>query len=447
MNRLWAAVLGAALWASTAAGQVSAADYPSIQAALDANPGKMVLVPDGDHAIDTAIRIEADGSGLYGFGRIVQHNANEGILEIEGARDVRIRDLTFTRTFAPAPEGVAFEEALEGSARPGIQATDCDGLEIEGVRVVDNKSMSASIRLERCRHSRVRRCEVRNYKRLAIDDRTENEPYGYAFRVIDGSGIAVDMGTDIVIEDNRVVEEAVLPTAELKEAHGLGRLVEGRRPTKKGPLAPQGDYANNWHQGSAIVVTAPEVSDFIRVAGNYIENAAQGIDLHADHVICSGNLINGAFIGVKSMHGSRNVLISHNNLSRIDLWGICLQPGTASHGPEPATDDGPARPANLTAGTIIGHNIFSDYGRGLEAFNWADASPHVISLQAGPLPENPPMTDVLVIGNIVYDTERETGETPRYAYAVFLDERLDAARFRFDGNLFRPGAKGLSSRD
>jgi hypothetical protein len=46
-------------------------------------------------------------------------------------------------------------------------------------------------------------------------------------------------------------------------------------------------YTDAWQQGSGIVVNAPMVSDLTRILGNHIENAAQGIDLHCDHVIVS----------------------------------------------------------------------------------------------------------------------------------------------------------------
>jgi hypothetical protein len=435
-------VLGAA-----AEGVVSVADYPSIQAAVDANPGKMILVPDGEHRIDKAIRIASDNTGLYGYGQIVQTNAAEAIVEVHAAKGVRVRDLTLTRVFTPR-EGGRWEDSVEGADRPGVDASECDGLELEGLRVVNNKSQTASIAFERCLHSRVRNCVVLNYRRLTIDDRTQNEPYGYAFRVIDGMGIKATLCRDLALEGNRVVEEALLPSPELKAQNDLGRLVEGKAPTKKGPLAPQGDYANNWNQGSAIMVSSPEESDFIRVTNNYIENAAQGIDLHADHIVCSNNLINGAFIGVKSMHGARNVIISNNNFSRIDLWGICLQPGTASHGPKSAEGDKPAVASNPTAGMLLANNVFSDLGRGLEHFNWKDGNTQAISLQWGPFPENPALSDVVITGNIVYDTEHETPDSPPlYKYAVFMDEKLDPTRFRFLGNIFSPGSAGVCNRN
>ena len=39
------------------AAELSVADYPSIQAALDANPGRMISVPAGDYPITEKIRL------------------------------------------------------------------------------------------------------------------------------------------------------------------------------------------------------------------------------------------------------------------------------------------------------------------------------------------------------------------------------------------------------
>lgn len=78
----------------------SVADYPSIQAALDANPDTVVSVPPGEHRITEKIRLRGSGSGLAGSGRIVQTNPEQPIIEIEDAGSVVVRDLTLTR-----PEG------------------------------------------------------------------------------------------------------------------------------------------------------------------------------------------------------------------------------------------------------------------------------------------------------------------------------------------------------
>jgi hypothetical protein len=55
--------------------QPSVATYPSIQAALDANPGRVVSMPAGDYRLSEAIAIRHLGSSLYGPGRLIQSNA------------------------------------------------------------------------------------------------------------------------------------------------------------------------------------------------------------------------------------------------------------------------------------------------------------------------------------------------------------------------------------
>ncbi len=441
-----------------AGGVVSAGSYGSIQQAIDANPGRMILLPQGDHVISKKLRMATDGGGLYGYGRIVQTNPAEAILEIEHASGVRVRDLTLTRV-----------EGHKEATAPGLFCWDSHDVVLDGVTVVDNRSRDAAIELRETTGCTVRSCRVVNYKRIAVDDRTDSEHYGYAFFCIDGTGILVTRGTGTMILDNRIVERNLLPTRELKQKHRLGMLTKGKRPSRQGTLAAgafKRKYVNNWHQGSAIVVTAPEATHHTIIRGNYIENAAQGIDLHADHVICSNNVVNHGMMGIKATHGCRNLIIADNLLTHVDLWGILLNPGTASHGAEPASDGKPARPANVDAGTMIVNNIISDYGYGHEYWNWGGASDdqgssYAIALYEGQLPRNPPLTDVLVQGNIVYNTGRDKmlvdGKPrvlpPRYRYAVYVggwDSRTETGPtyprgLHFSNNLFHPGTRGVSN--
>jgi hypothetical protein len=424
------------------AGAVSSIDYDSIQNALDTNPGTMIEVPAGTHLIEHAIRITAPHSGLYGYGTIVQTNPDVNIVEIVETAGVRLRHVTLTRA-----------EGSQETIKHAIAAYRSREISIEGVRVVDNWSQAGTIMFERCRQSRIADCLVMNYKRLAVDDRTASALYGYAFKVIDGTGILVTHSQGIQILNNRVVENRLFPDEETKTRHGLGALIEGRKPTQKGVLAPPGDYANNWHQGSALVVTSPLETSHVQIRGNYIENAAQGIDIHADHVTCSQNTIKYAFIGIKCMHGSKNVIISENNVSHMDLWGLIMMPGTASHPAEAATEGRAARGANFTSGNIIANNIFSEFGWGHEYFNWKDAGSGVISLESGQLPENPVMTDVIIEGNIVYDSGKDQvlvdGQPktipPRYKYAVFISTDPAPRGLRFRNNIFHPGYGGVSN--
>jgi hypothetical protein len=214
----------------------------------------------------------------------------------------------------------------------GILAIKCRDLVIDNVRVLDNQTRSAAIALRESRDCRVSHCLVRNYMRVSIDDRTKSLEWGYAFNCTDGTGINVSYSTGTLIEGNRILEENLIPTPEIKAKHKLGDWVK-KNPVKGTFINPQtweAEYTDNWQQGSGLIVTAPKVSDLTRILGNHIENAAQGIDLHSDHVIVSNNVIVNSFMGMKAMHGSRNVLITGNQFIKNCLWAIGLMPGAAN---------------------------------------------------------------------------------------------------------------------
>lgn len=419
--------------------EVSVTQYPSIQEALRANPGRMVYVPPGDYRISEKIDIRSDRSGLYGPGRIVQTNPDRVILEVEHASGVQIRDLTLMRA-----EGKAETRA------EALLAADCQDLVVENVQVIDNRTASAAIALRDCRRCQVRNCQVRNYMRISIDDRTKSADYGYAFRCIDGTGISVRSSQATLVQGNRVIETNLLPTPEIKQKHELGKFV--RRNAQKGQIISQQtwdrQYVDNWHQGSAIVVTSPTSSDYTQLLGNYIENAAQGIDIHSDHVIVAQNIIHNSFMGMKAMHGSRNVLILGNQFSKNDLWAIGLMPGAASHAAAPER----SQKANSDGGSIIAHNIISDFGYGNAHWIWNGDNCFPIRLDHGQKPDNPPLAEVLIDGNLVYDTGRDAGgpqgkpAPPRYRYAVFVAPGPQTPRgLHFSNNLLHPGTSGVSN--
>ena len=402
------------------AADLSVTSRVSIQEALDANPGRKFFVPAGDYTITEKIRIRGERAGLFGPGRIVQQNPDQPVIEIEDATGSEIRDLTLTR-----PEG-RMETDCEG-----ILAIRCRDLVIDNVRVIDNRTRSGAITLRECQDSRVSLCLVRNYMRVSIDDRTGNKDWGYAFHCTDGTGISVSYSTGILIEGNRVVEENLVPTPEIKGAHKLGDFVK-RNPQKGAVVSQQAwdaGYTDNWQQGSGIIVTAPEVSDLTRILGNHIENAAQGIDLHCDHVIVSQNIVANAFIGMKAMHGSRNVLISGNQFTRNSLWAIGLMPGAAAHA------------ENFDGGSIIANNIISDFGHGDAHWIWGnDCSP--FKFDTGQQPDDPPLSDVTVQGNIVQSIGK-----PRYQYAVIIAGGPNTPRgLHFSNNLFHPGSQGVANK-
>ena len=408
------------------AADLSVAAYPSIQEALNANPNRMLFVPAGDYVITEKIRIRGERSGLFGPGRIIQQSADQPVIEIENATGAEIRDLTFTR-----PEG-----KME-SRNEGVLAIKCRDLVLDNVRVIDNRSPAGAISVRESKDTRISRCLVRNYMRVSIDDRTQSKDWGYAFNCTDGTGISVSYSTGTLIEGNRVIEDNFVPTPEVKAKYKLGDYV--KKNAVKGTIMNQqawdSNYTDAWQQGSGIVVNAPEVNDLTRVIGNHIENAAQGLDIHADHVIVSQNIITNAFIGMKAMHGSRNVLITGNQFVRNSLWAIGLMPGAAAH---PATED---KPENADGGSIISNNIISDFGYGDAHWIWGDErSP--IKFDNGQQPDDPPLTDVIITGNFIHSSGK-----PRYKYAVIIPGGPNAPRgLHFSSNLFHPGTQGVCNQ-
>jgi len=406
---------------SQAAPVLDASAYPSIQAALDANPDRMIFVPAGDYIIHEKIRIHGERAGLFGPGRIIQENADQPIISIENAEGAEVRDLTLMR-----------REGKMETKNEGIIAIKCRDLVIENVRVLDNRTRASSINLRECKDARISRCLVRNYMRLSIDDRTASKDWGYAFNCTDGTGINVDYSTGTLIEGNRVIESNLVPTPEIKAKHKLGDFV--KKNATKGEIMSQqawdADYTDAWQQGSGIVVNAPEVNDLTRVIGNHVENAAQGLDIHADHVIVSQNIITNSFIGMKAMHGSRNVLISENQFVRNSLWAIGLMPGAA------------ANAENFDGGSIIANNIISDFGYGDARWIWGDErSP--IKFDTGQQSDDPPLTDIVITGNVIQCIGK-----PRYKYAVIIPGGSNAPRgLHFSNNLFHPGTLGVANID
>ncbi|MCA9415018.1 MAG: right-handed parallel beta-helix repeat-containing protein [Candidatus Omnitrophica bacterium] len=427
----------------------SVADYGSIQEALDKNPGLMVYVTAGDHEIDTAIQIRKDGSGLFGPGRIVQKNKDQHIIDIDGVKDVRLSDLTLTRA-----------EGSQDTELAGINVERSEGVEIRGLRIIENRSPRGCIVVANCKEMRIDECTIRNYKTMTIDDRTNNpELSGYAFRSVDGTGIKVHHSQGIEIVGNRIIEDRYLPTKEVRDEYKLGDLTI--KPEKPGRLMPQDvfdtGYTNNWHQGAAVQVSGPEDTDRILIRGNYYENAAQGMDIHADHVIIANNMVYHAMIGMKAMHGAKNVLIDGNQFVAADLWGLLLMPGSASHSDQPEAENESSKAPNIDGGTIVSNNLFSDFGYGGQNWNWADRQPeypeqNVIAILFGQLEENPPLRTVLITGNLVYNSGAESEEDDietRYNYALYLEEERQPApvNIKVVNNHFEPGKKGVSNVD
>lgn len=429
-----------------AEGSANIADYPSIQAALDANPGKIMLVPAGDYRLNEPIRIRHANSGLRGPGRLIQDNPAAAVIEIRNCSGNQISGLTLTRT-----------DTSQRITAGAIEVGDCQQLLIERLQIVGNQSAAASIRLDNCQHASVIHCLVRDYMTISIDDRTASPHYGYAFHCIDGTGIAVDGCQDVLLQSNRVLETQLRPARETKERFQLGQF--SSRAQKKGSLIAQqtwdAGYVNNWHQGSGIIVTSPERSKFIRLLDNHVENAAQGIYIHADFVTITGNFVVNSFMGMKAMHGSRHIVIANNQFVRNDLWAIGLMPGAASH---PADSSGDLAPqtANADGGSLIANNIISDFGHGDSHWIW-DPANHTcapIVLDHGQEPDDPPLRGVVLSGNVVAgpslsaetSPKSHADPQPRYRFAIYVSRHVRGPRdLVFCGNYFQPGSEGVSN--
>ncbi|MCF6284034.1 MAG: right-handed parallel beta-helix repeat-containing protein [Candidatus Hydrogenedentes bacterium] len=430
---------------------IALSDYPSPQEAINANPGVMLFVPPGIHKIEGALHLTTEGSGLYGPGTIEQTAPGSTIITIENTARVRLEGITLTRSASDTPVRAS-----------GLFIHMSRLIEIRGVHVVDHHARDAAIEVRDSDLVTIKDCLVYNYKCIAIDDRTQSPLYGYAFRAIDGTGILVNRSTGTVIASNRIIEDRLLPTKEALAQYKLGEVTI--RPEKKGKLMPpeawEKNYVSNWHQGSAIVVTSPRATHHTQIRGNYLQNCAQGIDIHSDMVVCTDNIVDHGLMGVKMTHGSRNIIVSNNLLTHIDLWGILVNPGAASEHAVPATDDTPAKAGNHDSGILIANNQITDYGYGHEYWNWggkyADAGgSRAISLMGKQLTANPNLSDILIQGNMVYNAGRDgvlvdgalVQEGPRYRFALYIEYAPDSDHFpknvRVMDNLFHSGRDGV----
>jgi hypothetical protein len=315
----------------------------------------------------------------------------------------------------------------------GILAIKCRDLVIENVRVIDNRTRSGAIALRESQNCRISRCLVRNYMRVTIDDRTKSlRATATPSTAPTAPASASATAPGHLIEGNRILETNLVPTSEIKATHKLGDFV--KKNAQKGSIVNQvlwdAGYTDNWQQGSGLIVTAPEVSDLTRILGNHIENAAQGIDLHTDQVIVANNVIVNSFMGMKAMHGSRNVIITGNQFVKNSLWAIGLMPGAA------------ANAENFDGGSIISNNIISDFGHGDAHWIWGDErSP--IKFDTGQQPDDPPLTDVIITGNVIHSIGK-----PRYKYAVIIPGGPNAPRgLHFSNNLLPAGSQGVANTD
>lgn len=448
----------------TAYSATGAPPHTDLHDYIQAGSGGRIDLPQKEYHIHGPLVIEEDETTLHGPATIIQHDARAPILRIKDASKVVLKDLTLTRA-----------QAAEETHRAGLLATDSSWLRIEHVRVEDNHSDSAAIRLLGCSFSRVTGCDILNYKRVAVDDRTQIPGGGYAFRCIGGLGIELRGGRGNSLRDNKIIESRLFPTRQEMERYSLGSLTipaKSESRTAHSNQAAKLEYAQNWHQGSAIIVsrTLPkdrprrESTQLTSIIGNYIENAGQGIDLHCDRFVCAHNTIHNAMIGIKVMHGSRHGVVNENIIDRADLWGIMLGPGSLSHYATPASNGEAAREANHDGAIVVSGNTISNFGFGRDYWNWVDdsgsPSGYAIRLDYSPSPDLPPISEVVISSNVVVDAGRngilDAGSVvypgPRYRLALWIespDHERENPRtpknVTVNGNHFDPGTEGKAN--
>ena len=441
---IWLTCLSASTSAVLAQPDIQSTDYPSLQAAIDANPSRMIYVPNGDHLLTETLMINTAGTGLCGPGRLVMTDPSKDVIIVRDVNDVTIRDIKLIR---PPGKG--------DGGRNGIHAERCNGLTIDGISVINNCGENAGLKIESCTHVTVRNCLVRDYKAVIVEDRTENG--GYAFRCVDGNGMKFNDCKGAQITNNRIIETAFRATKENLDKYDLGKVtsIVGKPGRTIDKNIKENRYTANWHQGSAVFFGGQ--GQYSMLSDNYIENAAQGFDIHADYVTVTGNIVNGANVGAKAMHGSKHVIISNNQFSRVDLYGIMLAPGLASYAATEANGDQPAKGPNVDGGTVVMGNIISDYGFGDQYWSSASspgASRYAISLEKGQEPDDPPLRDVIIANNVVYDTGRDQvivdGRPqvvpPRYDFALMVQyDEADSQLLKIRGNIFHRGSAGVAN--
>ncbi len=423
-------------------------DYATLQEALDSNRGKPLYLPPGDYLIDEALILEGEGSGLYGQGRVIQQNDDADILIIRNAPHARVAGITLTRL-----------DPKLGKRPAGIHAIDSPHLTISGVKVLKNRAEFNAVLIQRCDYLTIESCEVVDFKTIAVDDRMQNELYRYAFNAINGHGIRVAESRGARILNNRVIETEFLPTPEIKAKYELGKIVE--RAEELGPLASYGvrdNFVFIWHQGGGILVHPATRSAFTLVDGNYIQNAAQGMDLHSDFLTVSNNHVTDCYMGMKTFHGSRGVIISNNIFQRPGKYGILIRPGSESWHPGVEHRGDFKTEENVERGIIITNNIIADQGYGSESWRlWetdpSETAPVGIKVGTGPQENNPQLLDLIITGNLIYDKGRDgiykngalSYPGPRYHWAIWFDEEWMARSVVMDNNIFHPGDKGVTN--
>ncbi|MEZ5275114.1 MAG: right-handed parallel beta-helix repeat-containing protein [Opitutaceae bacterium] len=452
MKRTWLPLLALVFAASPAPAsttEIVPNDGSSIQRALDAHPGQPVHLPPGLYLIDAPLVISSADSGLIGQGTVIQTNDDADILQIRDATRVQIEGITLKRS-----------QPKLGKDQRAIRAQRADHLVLRNISVLGNRAAQAAVEIRESDYVTVESCSVVDFKTVAVDNRMTNDLYRYAFNAINGHGIWIVGCRGARIIRNRVIETELLPTREVMEKYELGQVVE--RADELGELASYGVSADGfvfiWHQGGGILVNDATRTAFTLLDGNYIENAAQGMDLHGDFMIVTNNHVTNCYMGMKAFHGARGVIISNNVFHKPGKYGILLRPGSESWEAGSTGRHGEVRDENVERGIIIAHNLITDQGYDQESWRlWnadpSETSPVGIKIGTGPLESNPRLIDLIIEGNMIYDRGRDlvlendhaVRPPPRYKWAIWFDDAWRAENVRMANNIFHPGEEGVSN--
>jgi hypothetical protein len=287
---------------------------------------------------------------------------------------------------------------------------------------------------------------------VTVEDRTSNPRSGIAFQAIDGTGIVITNCEGVLLSGNRVVDENTIPTKEFQGKHDLGRIVKkaSQRGIDVDPVTwERGIVGGNWHQGSGIYLHG----DKIQLLGNYIRNAAQGVDIQGDHVVVDANVFDNCAIAIKVIHGSKCDVIANNQIVAPSLWGIVVACGANSYYAKTSTHGKPGEEANLPGQVVVSENIISGFGQGNASWIWRGSHNQAAIFLARDS-ENPPLDDVIVSGNIVLDdanddtraTDDPRAPSEQYEYALATTENdAEACKPRIFNNILYPGRQGISN--
>ena len=272
-----------------------------------------------------------------------------------------------------ARRGLALDPAREReTACEAVFATEARDLSLVDLKVVDNQTRTAAIELRNCVDGQIRDCLVQNYQRVDIDDRTGTPDQGFAFRCIIGTGILIRQCQGTLIRGNRVREDRLVATPEVKRRYGLGQNTRKTRPGGESPAGGTGtgERPTTGCRGRRSSRLAGDDGLCTQVIGNLVEQAGKASTSTPTTSSSSQNIVNDALIGMKAMHGSKRVIVTRESVPQEHALEHRHDARPASLPARPPGVTGRHAPANVDGGSIIAGNVISDFGLGQTQWIW-----------------------------------------------------------------------------